>query len=334
MIFPNTCGLFITFYNNYFRAIMPSTISSKNQISENLSSSPERSVSSGSGLDVSVLSDSFTSVIKSLCERHMTSIVVGFIEKLSQKGHDKEELLSVWNSVAPEYVIELEASTKKKQPTIVSGKICCFHFVRSNKDCDREVSVKSTTGKYCSRHLKEESKTPEDSPSPSAGSPKSKCEYEFKHGSKEGERCTSNVSDKSSTGKFCSKHAKTQEREKSPKKEKSKSKSKSNSKAEKKEEEHNAPVFAPRLNKFLHIYVDSESGFIFEKSADKKIYGKLVDGIITPLSNADKDHLTKMNYLFDEEILYKLHPDIKKKDESNEEEEDTEEEDDEGEVSA
>lgn len=313
---------------------MPSTISSKNQISENLSRSPERSVSSGSGIDVSVLSDSFTSVIKSLCERHMTSIVVGFIEKLSQKGYNKDELLSVWNSVAPEYVIELEASTKKKQPTIVSGKICCFHFVRSNKDCDREVSVKSTTGKYCSRHLKEESKTPEDSPSLSPSSLKSKCEYEFKHGNKEGERCTSNVSDKSSTGKFCSKHAKTQEREKSPKKEKSKAKSKS--KAEKKEEEHNAPIFTPRLNKFLRIYVDSESGFIFEKSADKKIYGKLVDGIITPLSNADKDHLAKMNYLFDEEILYNLHPDIKKKDESNEEEneEETEEEDDEGEVSA
>ena len=241
---------------------------------------------------VSDISESFSSLLSALCEKHLTSIVLAFTDKISQSQvRSQKDLLDIWNTVAPEYVVNLEASAKKRtEITTIPGKICAFYYVRSKKACDCEVSMKSPSGKYCSRHLKEEGK-PEKAPKETQ--PKVQCCYENTKGDFIGKRCESNVSPNSVTGKYCSKHAKSAEKEKTSKK--------------KDEDAVEEVAFTPKFNKELKVYVDATTGFIINKE-DKQVYARLRDGKLTALTKDDIAYLTEHKYEFNTTLFATKHP--------------------------
>lgn len=274
-------------------------------------SSKKAKSSSASPSGVQEISQAFSEMLISNVRNHLISTVVAFIDKAaSSKLSTKEDYVNIWNTVAPEHTINLQTTFKKKtEPTTVSGKICCFYYVRSKKACNEEVSVKSSSGKYCSRHLKEETKEPKE---PVVDGLKKKCEYTNSKGENQGKICESNVSAKSTTGKYCSKHAKIAEKPEASTK-------KIGKKSSKDEATSDINNFKPRLNQKLKVYVDTATGFVIQKE-NKKIYARVRDGDLTSLTDDDITLIKKQNFEYDETLFPQLHPELVGN-ESNEEDE-------------
>jgi hypothetical protein len=236
-------------------------------------------------------------------------MVLAFTAKIAEVKKDttQDELIKHWNTIAPGYVINLAASAKSPKATTVPGSVCCFYYIRSKKECDQPVSVKSVSGKYCSKHLKEEGKPVKQA---KVEVSKTECCYVNTKGDNVGKKCTSNVSTKSTTGKYCSKHAKTAEKEKveKPAKEKATGKKK---KGDADSKEADEVKFSPKLNKELKAYVDQASGFVINKES-KKIYARVRDNKITALNDKDVEYLNEHEYEFDRKLFATKHPDSAK----------------------
>jgi hypothetical protein len=263
------------------KMVTKASIKQDNERAEELRLQEEKkNVLSSSGIET--ISSSLSEFLHSLSDKHLTNIFLTVASRAATKLQiNKEDLIRIWNEVAPEYVINLEASVKGVEATTIPGKICSFYFVRSKKACDHEVSLKSSSGKYCSRHLKEENKPEKASKSTT---PTAQCSYTNTKG-EVGKQCTANVSVKSATGKYCAKHAKSAEKD--PKTKKGEGK-----------EEVEEVTFSPKYNKELKIYVDPATGYVINKD-NRKIYARMRDGKLTDLSPEDITYLTEHEYEYD-----------------------------------
>jgi len=269
-------------------------------------SSKHSEESADSGLEN--ISCSFANLLKATCERHITSLINAFSLKLvaSHSEITKEECIEIWNQIVPEYSVSSD-NTKKKPSTTIPGKICCFYYTRAKKECDKEVSVKSVTGKYCSAHYKEENK-PEKPVKEEVE--KIPCCHTNTKGDI-GKSCSGFVSAKSMTGKYCSKHIKSNEKDIPPK----------NKKPVEDKKEVVTEKLAPRLNKELKVYADPGTGFVIDKDS-KNVYARIRDGKITMLNDEDNAFLKKNKYDSDESLFAIKHPQLVEDDEDVEEEDD------------
>jgi hypothetical protein len=74
----------------------------------------------------------------------------------NDKKVNKEEVLNLWNEIAPECSIGTKTKTKKTIDKI------CEYIGNKNGKCSIKVSVNSKTSKYCFKHLKQEQNDSED----------------------------------------------------------------------------------------------------------------------------------------------------------------------------
>ena len=256
---------------------------------------------------------SFLNVLKTCYEKHTSTIVVEFISQVSIKTKiPQEELLALWNKISPEYKVTLELQDKTHgKSTLEENKTTSENTTK----CSKEKSI---------------------------------CEYISTRGDKKA--CTSKISDKSITKKYCAKHAKTKEKnlvnnpedksdsehnkkDKEDKQDKEDNKSEqtkesprtspvkknltknSNNKAVANEEK---PLINAKLNKQHNIYVDSNTSFIIDKKS-KKIYGVFKDNKINKLDKDSLDIIKANNMDYDNDLIYQLHPDIFRKHEQQNE---------------
>jgi adenine-specific DNA-methyltransferase len=146
-----------------------------------------------------------------------------------------EELLKLWDDNSDCKLRKEVAEKKTSSPSVKKEK--CVHIVNkrdgTKKQCDSSVSAKSTSGKYCSRHLSQDGKeetvvatTPEEKPK----------------------------------------------------------------------------SFVPKKNPATGRYIIKigETGYIVEKET-KMISGVEVSGVVVPLSDENRQELTKLNLPFEEE---------------------------------
>jgi hypothetical protein len=249
------------------------------------------------------ISTTLSEFFKTICEQQVSNIIISFINKLVADANTDlthAELTNIWNRVCPEYAITETVTTKSGKPlTTIQGSICCYYFSRAKRACVKEVSIKSVTKKYCTAHLKSETKQEKKEPD---SSDIKKCCYIINSKAEKGKvskQCTSNVSSKSVTQNYCSSHIKSGEKSSEPKVKKTK----------KVVEDVIAVKFSPKLNRELKVYVDSSTGFVVNRD-DKFIYARIRDNKITQLTEEDKIYLTDITYKFDENLFIIKHPDL------------------------
>lgn len=257
-------------------------------------------------INVGEVSNTLSAFFQEQLTKHVTQLVYTFTANLAAKLEcPQKQLIDIWNDSSPGYSMDTEnlQPTNKETPAI-----CQYYFSRAKKACDCQVSAKSETGKYCSKHLKEETKQPK---SPTSAT-KEQCQHVTKAGPNPGKRCIGSVASKSETGKYCSKHYKTME------KEPGESKSKDST------SEEATLTFCPRKNKELGVYIDEKSGYIFNDDQYKRIFAKLVKGKIVALSAKDMKFLDSNNYEYDNSLLQKSEENIAAKSSQQEVESPTE----------
>jgi hypothetical protein len=203
--------------------------------------------------------------------KQITSIITSYIDRLVVNGYDKIKVLEIWNQVGTSYKIKLEMINKKQQITTIPGTTCEFYFTRNKENCKKEVSIKSATKKFCSRHISEETKAPKQ---PKVEENVAKCIHEFKSGVRMKKQCGAKVSTKSATGKYCSRHFLTNEKPKTEKKEETKEPEKVN------------------FNEKLNAYVDTVNNWVIDKDDKKTVFAKVIDEKLTEL---DEDDIKKLN---------------------------------------
>ncbi len=227
-----------------------------------------------------------------------------FIKQLSKQDFSEEpdekrvkKIINIWKEINM-------SDNESNAATSSTDEICCYYLPRAKRQCDTKVSAKSVTGKYCSKHLKQEAsslskeeKPEEDSNEKSSKdekveeSPKEKiqCEYVKIRGDKE--RCKHKVSDKSTTGKYCSAHLKQEEKTNEPK-------------PAKKMVETPLEKLKASRDIELNIYVWGNTDYVIDKST-KQIYAKRVDKKVVRLTDDDKEYLVTHKYEFDETLFPK-----------------------------
>ena len=103
-------------------------------------------------------------------EEFAESVVTLVREK---KNASREEIIDVWNKIALEFTIKEKHKSKKKtkktkkgevkvdgpEDEVVEQQTCVYEMKKgpnAGNVCGKNVSDKSSTGNYCSKHLKEE----------------------------------------------------------------------------------------------------------------------------------------------------------------------------------
>lgn len=227
----------------------------------------------------------FADLLKTICDKHISTLVIQFTSKVAESTKvPQEELIETWNSLNPEYIVDIKEHDKKEvkkkgKTEKVEKAQCEYILTRGNKNrCNNKVSDKSTTGKYCAKHAKIEEK--EDESGNDSDSEKAKNKKQVKESKK--------------------KEVKSKENDEKESKKEVTSKKESNKKIT--NEDKKEFTFNPRHNKELDVYVDKKSGFIFDKET-KKIYGKVVNDEINKLSNDDMQFLNSNNIQYDAELF-------------------------------
>jgi len=81
---------------------------------------------------------SLSIILQDIIQQH----ILAFIDKLAENEHQKEQMIAIWNDKPPKM------------------KLLCTHILTSGKNigkkCDKKISSKSTTYKYCTSHIKYE----------------------------------------------------------------------------------------------------------------------------------------------------------------------------------
>jgi hypothetical protein len=249
-----------------------------------------KSVSASKGTpDFTELSESFAAFLKAVCDKSLTSTILAYTHALAEvTSKPQQQMIDVWNKLVPDFMIKLESQTKTTAATTIAGKICAYYFPKAKKPCTCEVSVKSKSGQWCSKHLAQEDKKADDSKENKSDGPKTECEYTPSKGNNPGVKCTNAVCSKST--RFCSKHVKSGE-----KAEKTESK-------KKEAKEDSGMHIEPRFNKELDVYVDAKTNFVLHRKS-KDIYAKLVDGKIVALSSEDIELLEKHEYQYNKDLF-------------------------------
>ncbi len=137
---------------------------------------------------------------------------------------DLAGIVNIWNKIMKDDKMKIDekkekkevAKEKKEKKEVTKEKKdakCEYKFIKGEKIgecCGSNVSDKSETGKYCSKHYKDENKETKNKKETKDKDSKknTKCKHVMTTGKRIMETCDEKVSDKSTTGKFCSKHLK------------------------------------------------------------------------------------------------------------------------------
>jgi hypothetical protein len=282
---------------------------------------PENSKSAISGKSASAskgtpnfteLSGSFAAFLRAACDKSLTSTILAYTQALAEvTSKSQQEMIDVWNKLVPDFMIKLESQGKTQTATTIPGKICAYYFPKAKKACTCEVSVRSKSGQWCSKHLAQEDKKVDDSKESKSDSPKVECEYVPSKGNNPGVKCTNVVCAKSN--RFCSRHVKSGE-----KAEKTESK-------KKEAKEDTGMHIEPRFNRELNVYVDAKMNFVLHRTK-KDIYAKLVDGKIVALSAEDMELLDKHEYKYNKDLFGAESEEKEEVNSPGEEEDDSDEE--------
>ena len=108
-------------------------------------SSSDVGLSSGGSSDV--VFKGFSQLMSQYIQNVVTDMAVIISD---EKKVPKDEIIHMWNSVCPEYEIGVKTKPKK-----TLDKVCEWTGNKNGK-CNIKVSVNSSTGKYCFRHIKHE----------------------------------------------------------------------------------------------------------------------------------------------------------------------------------
>lgn len=267
--------------------------SSKAKTEEQIATSPSVELKTKSPIEnefkFTELSESFGTFLKAVCDTNLTSTLLAYTQTLAERTSiPQQKMIDVWNEIVPDYVIKLGQQAKSTTPTTISGKICSYYFPKAKKACDCEVSVRSKTGRWCSKHLNQEEKKADDSKTNVPASPRAECEYTPTKGKNPNVKCTNPVCAKSK--RFCSRHVKSGE-----KAEKTESKRKES-------KDENVMTIQPKYNKKFNVYVDVETNFVLDRES-KDIYAKLKDGKIIALTTEDKELLDKHKYHYNADLF-------------------------------
>lgn len=285
--------------------------------------------------------DSFFKTVNSGLETLMRQTMKSVIEELASQIADKidegekpsaKEIIVMWNSVIKDS--KLKIGGKKKDKDIDPNVDQCEHIFakgeKSGKQCTDAVSDKSKSGKYCSKHYVQGEKEKKSSSDDEAEN--LKCVYRLKKGEKLGQECKRNVSSKSPSKQFCSKHLKEEEKDD---KEVKKKKGKKNEKKEKKQlkvTKYKDPKSKDLKGMCYFEDKDVDVKFVYD-STQKKVIGKDVKGKLIDLDDDDIDKLHenyKVKYKDDKEE--KLDKKSDKKTESDDEDNDKESDEEESDI--
>jgi hypothetical protein len=255
------------------------------------------------------ITESFAVFLKAVCDKNLTGTLLAYTQALSERTSvPQQKMIDVWNEIVPDYLIKLGQAPKVSSPTVVSGKICAYFFPKAKKGCTCEVSVRSKSGLWCSKHLKQDEKKNDETKTSSPTAPVVECEYVPTKGNNPNVKCTNVVSSKSKSGKFCSRHMKTGE--------------KTEKLVTKKESKDGGVIrLNPRYNKEFDVYVDSETNLVLDRDS-KDIYAKLKDGKLIALDVADIELLDKNKYSYNKELFALKQKESEKSDDELEESDD------------
>ena len=233
------------------------------------------------------------SLLQDLITRDIKTVLEQFSKSLAKKFNlELDEVLSVWNdsvdvvklspTTVSESVSKSSGDTNKCQASLKSTK-----GPRSGQLCGANISKKSTTGKYCGRHLSNEGgdkksekgsdgeQSDTETKSSKSKSDKNTCSAKVE---KTGKACTCKVSDKSTTGSYCSKHL-SKEKESS-----------------KKEDKKVTKLVLRKDSKGR--FVDNETKFVFRPET-KEVEGKVGDDDeVHSLSEDDIELCLKMKFKY------------------------------------
>lgn len=104
-----------------------------------------------------VVWSNFSSVIQQYTQNLVTDLSLIISE---EKKVSKDEILHIWNEIAPDYTIGIKAKPINPKKTI--DKQCEYKGTK-NGTCNLKVSANCKKGKYCFRHNKPETEKEEKS---------------------------------------------------------------------------------------------------------------------------------------------------------------------------
>ncbi len=304
-----------------------------------------------------------SSGVETLFRQTLKSVIHELAEQISSKIEEDEkptadDIVLMWNNIMKESKLKISTKKNSKEKDVDPDATLCEHIFakgeKAKQRCTEAVSDKSETKRYCSKHyVSNETKKKSNKDSDSDGRT---CEYTLKKGEKEGQECGKNVSPKSHSKKFCSKHLKEEEKdeEDKPKKKKKNSEDEESDdeskkvskdkkeKDKKKKMQINAKKYKNPENKEfegLCYFENNDTIFVLEAKS-KTVKGKEIDGKIEALDDEEIERVTasRLNYKGDESTGKKVKDnkkgkkskkDDKKKVVEEEDEEEEEEEDDE-----
>ena len=186
------------------------------------------------------VNDSIISTVNNYI-REFSSKLVKEVNSSKKKEWKEEDFVDIWNTVAKEFIFKKSSKKGKSEEVVVEENCQCHHVYgkgdMKDKKCQERISEKSETKKFCVRHYKGGDKVSSKVSDDGKENHEKGCCHIRTKGENEGQECGVKVSSKSESGKFCSKHASLNEKEKksSEKKEKKSSEKKEKKSSEKKE---------------------------------------------------------------------------------------------------
>jgi hypothetical protein len=271
----------------------------------------------------------FETAIYKAIDSSMRSTIKGYISEfadiLTQKINKKEELdtksiSEIWNNIVKDTDFKPGRKNKKDKEIDLSHP-CCEHMIskgdRKDQQCGEQVSKKSSTQSYCSKHYKQNEKDKSTDI----------CSYTLKKGDKKDEKCGKNCVKDS---EFCSKHKSNIKKKEDKKKNKKGSKNKKDNK-KKNETKTSENVSAKVINsgklKGMCYFEKDDEKYVFEKTS-KIVKGTLDGDELKPLTKDQikiVKQLGKFKVESSEEDDESDIPNLEKEDEKDE---DSENEDD------
>ena len=160
--------------------------------------------------------DAFTNTVNAAIKASLNTTIKDYISEFAKelitkiKSHkDKEwktdEIINLWNKHANEFTIKKGGNKKEVDPDAPQCEYVYTKGDHNGDQCEGKVSQKSETGKFCVKHYKQKESGKASKKKEKATTGK-KCKHINKKGDYLDEECGKNVSTKSKTGDYCSKH--------------------------------------------------------------------------------------------------------------------------------
>jgi hypothetical protein len=160
----------------------------------------------------------FNDAIKIALKSTIKGYINEFSKVLAKKLKNEDEwtsskIIEIWNGIAKDLVVK-KGGKKSDKEVDPDAPQCCHKFGKGEKNgeqCQEKVSDKSSTGKYCVKHYKQDEKEKKHKEDKTC---LGKCSYTLTKGDNAGDECGLNVTSKSKSGKYCSKHISQEKNEK------------------------------------------------------------------------------------------------------------------------